>query len=50
MDTAAGSKNAAGGAFLIGVVNETMETGRGRVMGPVDGMVSALDTVVEGGR
>jgi hypothetical protein len=49
IDKATGSKKGAGGMFLIGVVNETVDTGRGRVVGPVDGTVSALATGVEEG-
>lgn len=39
----AGSKNAARGTFLIGIVKETIGRGHGRAFGPVDIMVSALD-------
>jgi hypothetical protein len=49
MDTAAGTKNIAGGAFLSLVVDKKIGRGRGRVVGPVDVTVSTLDIIVERG-
>jgi hypothetical protein len=49
INPAAGTRNVAGGPFLISVVKETIGTGRGRHVGPVDVVVSALDTDVEEG-
>jgi hypothetical protein len=48
MNSVVGSKSSPGGAFLSGVVDETMERGRGRVLGPVEVTVSVLDVVVVG--
>jgi hypothetical protein len=38
-----------GQPFLISVIKDTIGTGHGRNVGPVDVVVSALDTVVEEG-
>jgi hypothetical protein len=43
-----GTKNATGGAFFSGVVDGTIWRGRGRVLGPVEVLVSTLDTWVVG--
>jgi hypothetical protein len=43
------SKNGAGGIFSTAIVNEMMGKGCGRVLGPADIVVSALDTDVEEG-
>ena len=48
MDTAAGSRNVAGGGFLTREINGTMARGCGRVVGPMDVWVSALDTNLVG--
>jgi hypothetical protein len=47
-DRAAGSANASGAAFLNCVVDGTIKRGRGRIVGPVDGVVSALETHLGG--
>jgi hypothetical protein len=49
MDTSAGTKNIARGAFLSLVVDEKIVRGCGRVVGPVDVTVSTLDIIVERG-
>jgi hypothetical protein len=49
INPAAGTRNVVGGPFLISVVKDTIGTGGGRNLGPVDVMVSALDTFVEEG-
>jgi hypothetical protein len=49
INPAAGTRNVAGGPFLISVVKDTIGRGRGRHVGPVDVVVSALDTDVEEG-
>jgi hypothetical protein len=48
MDTAAGTKNAVGGALLTRVVNATIGRGRGRILVPVDITVSVLDVILVG--
>jgi hypothetical protein len=48
MDTAAGTKNGADGALSSCVVDGTIGRGRGRVLGPVESMVNALDARVVG--
>jgi hypothetical protein len=48
LDTVAGSKNATGGKFLRCSINGTIGRGRGRVVVPVEFVVSALDTTVVG--
>jgi hypothetical protein len=48
MDTAADTKNAAGGAFLSCVVDGTIGRGHERVLVPVEVVVSDLDTQVVG--
>ena len=47
MDMAVGTKNATGGIFLNRIVNKTIGMGRGRVLGPVGIVVSALYTNFE---
>jgi hypothetical protein len=42
-DAAAGSKNSAGSGFSSRVIKRTIGRGRGRILGPVDVMVSALE-------
>jgi hypothetical protein len=49
INKAMGSKTGAGGIFLFGVVNEMVDMGRGRVVEPVDMVVSTLDTDFEEG-
>jgi hypothetical protein len=48
-DRAAGSTNVARAAFFSRIVNMTTERGRGRIFGPVDGMVSVLDIILKEG-
>jgi hypothetical protein len=43
MNTAADSRNVAGGALLSFIINGMMQRGRGGVVGPVDVSVSVLD-------
>jgi len=47
-DTAARTKNTAGGSFSNGVVKGMIGRGRGRVFVPVDITVSALDMILVG--
>jgi hypothetical protein len=48
MNTAVGTKNSADGAFFSRVVNITTGRGRGRILVPVDIMVSDLETTLVG--
>jgi hypothetical protein len=50
MNTAAGTKNSADGAFLSRIVNRTIGRGRGRVLVPVGIMVSDLETRMKGNK
>jgi hypothetical protein len=44
LDIAEDSRNSVGRHFLIDVVKETIGQGHGRILGPVDVMISVLDT------
>jgi hypothetical protein len=48
METATGSKTGRAALFLTRIIKATIERGRGRVFGPVEVWVSALDTTVVG--
>jgi hypothetical protein len=48
VNRAAASKNVAGGSFSNRVVKGTIGRGRGQNLGPVDVIISALETTLEG--